>query len=92
MNLFLSESFILIILGIIIVYNLFISNLQKKYAIAKENWGYETVKQRRLRGVFLIFFMIISIVLLGVAFNTIYEESSYAFYLRKLGNISEGGV
>ena len=73
MNLFLSESFIQIIFGIIIVYNIFISNLQKKYAIAKENWGYETVKQRRLRGVFLIFYMIISITLLVVAYNTIYE-------------------
>lgn len=72
-NLFLSESFIQVIFGIIIVYNIFISNLQNKYVIAKEIWGYESVKQRKIRGVCLIFFMIISIALLCVAYKTIYK-------------------
>ena len=73
MGLYLTEYFIIVILAFLSVYNLFICNLQHKYIMAEEKWKKELSKKRRMRGVFLIFFMIISIVLLVVAYNTIYE-------------------
>ncbi|MBR4198645.1 MAG: hypothetical protein IKQ94_07735 [Bacteroidales bacterium] len=72
-GLFLTDYFIIVILAFLSVYNLFICNLQHKYIMAEEKWKKELSKKRRMRGVFLIFFMIISIVLLVVAYNTIYE-------------------
>ena len=73
MGLYLTEYFIIVILAFLSVYNLFICNLQHKYIMAEEKWKKELSKKRRMRGVFLIFFIIISIVLLVVAYNTIYE-------------------